>query len=67
VPGEEYRDLVICNGCLWATSLLRGSRGFAACPLCGNNNLDVIPVNDYEAYTMNVQNKNVELEFTKDK
>jgi len=29
--------------------------------------LDVIPVNDYEAYTMNIRNKSVELEFTKDK
>ena len=65
--GEEYRDLVICNGCLWAISLLRGSHGYDVCPSCGNRNLDVIPVNDYERYTMNVRNKNVELEFTKDK
>lgn len=67
MPGEEYRDLVICNRCLWAASLLKGSRGFIACPVCGNTSLDVIPVNDYEAYTMNVRNKNVELEFTKDR
>lgn len=67
VAGEEYRDLVICNSCFWAASLLRGSHGFVACHSCGNNNLDVIPVSDSEAYTMNVRNKNVELEFTKDK
>jgi hypothetical protein len=29
--------------------------------------LDVIPVSDYEAYTMNIKNKNVEIEFKKDK
>lgn len=63
MPGEEYRDLVICNGCLWAVSLLRGSRGFMACPACGNISLDVIPVNDYEKYTMNVRNKSVEIDF----
>ncbi len=67
MPREEYRDLVICNSCLWAASLLGGSRGFIACPVCGNISLEVITVNDYEAYTMNVRNKSVELEFTKDK
>jgi hypothetical protein len=64
--GEEYRDLVICNSCQWAASLLKGSTGYSSCPICGNTALDTIPVNDYEAYTMNVKNKNVEIEFTKD-
>jgi 4-hydroxy-3-methylbut-2-en-1-yl diphosphate synthase IspG/GcpE len=62
----EYRDLVICNNCLWAASLLKGSHGFIACPVCNNIILDVIPVSDYEAYTMNIKNKNVEIEFKKD-
>ncbi len=67
MAGEEYRDLVICNSCLWAASLLKGSQGFIACPVCNNMSLDVIPVSDYEAYTMNISNKNVEIEFKKDK
>jgi 4-hydroxy-3-methylbut-2-en-1-yl diphosphate synthase IspG/GcpE len=67
MPGEEYRDLVICNSCLWAASLLKGSRGFIVCPVCGNISLEIIPVGDYEAYTMNVRNKSFELEFKKDK
>jgi hypothetical protein len=66
ISGEEYRDLVICNSCQWAASLLRGSAGYSACPACGNTALDTVPVNDHEAYTMNVKNKNVEIEFTKD-
>lgn len=64
--GEEYRDLVICNNCQWAASLLRGSTGYSACPVCGNATLDTIPVNDHEAYTMIIKNRNVEIEFTKD-
>ena len=67
MPGEEFRDLVLCNSCLWAASLLKGALGFIACPVCGNMSLDVIPVNDYEAYTMNIRNKSFELDFTKDK
>lgn len=67
MSGEEYRDLVICNSCLWAASLLRGSQGFQTCPTCGNTVLDTIPVGDFEAYTMEIRNKNVDIEFTKDK
>jgi len=64
--GEEYRDLVICNSCQWAASLLRGSTGYAKCPICGNTALDTIPVSDHEAYTMIIKNRNIEIEFTKD-
>ncbi|HEV8387566.1 MAG TPA: hypothetical protein VGQ03_08085 [Nitrososphaera sp.] len=67
MSGEEYRDLVICNSCLWAASLLRGSKGYQICPICGNVVLDTIPVGDYEAYTIEIRNKNVEIEFTKEK
>lgn len=67
MSGEEYRDLVICNSCLWAASLLRGSHGFQACPICTNMVLDTIPVSDYEAYTLEIRNKNVEIEFKKEK
>ena len=28
----ENRDLVICNDCLWAVSLLKGSKVFGAVP-----------------------------------
>lgn len=65
-PGEEYRDLVICNDCQWAASLLKGSSGFTSCQVCGNARLDRIPVNDYEAYSISIRNRNVEIEFTKD-
>jgi hypothetical protein len=64
---SENRDLVICNGCLWAASLLRGSHGYSLCPVCGNSALDTITVNDYEAYTLDIKNKIVEIEFTKEK
>ena len=64
--GEEYRDLVICNSCQWTASLLKGSPGYRACPTCGNEILDTIPVNDHEADTISVKNNNVEIEFTKD-
>jgi hypothetical protein len=66
--GNEYRDLVICNNCLWAASLLKGSTGFTICPICRNENLEVIPVEDYESYKMNFDKKRgIEIKFTKEK
>jgi hypothetical protein len=67
VAGEENRDLVICNSCLWAASLLRGSQGFQTCPICRNLVLDTIPVGDYEAYTLEIRNESVEIQFKKDR
>jgi hypothetical protein len=48
MPDEEYCDLVICNNCQWAASLLRGSAGYNVCLVCSNTTLDTIPVSDYE-------------------
>jgi hypothetical protein len=63
---KEYRDLVICNNCLWAASLLKGSHGFKICPICGNEELEVIPVEDYESYKMNVDSKRgIDIDFYK--
>jgi 4-hydroxy-3-methylbut-2-en-1-yl diphosphate synthase IspG/GcpE len=63
---DEYRDLVICNNCLWMASLLRGSSGFKTCPVCGRSNLDIIPVADFESYIVHIkENRGIEIEFTK--
>ncbi|HET6727028.1 MAG TPA: hypothetical protein VFH19_03255 [Nitrososphaeraceae archaeon] len=63
--GAENRDLVICNNCLWAISLLKGSQVFAQCPLCKSKNLEVIPVEDYENYKLVVSRKRgLSIEFT---
>jgi len=67
VRGEEHRDLFIGTSFLWGTSHLAGSHGFQKCPICGNEILDTIPVGDYEAYTLEIKNKNVEIEFKKEK
>ena len=65
---NEYRNLVICNNCLWAVSLLKGSTGFKICPICRNENLEVVPVEDHESYKMNIDSKRgIEIDFTKEK
>jgi peptide subunit release factor 1 (eRF1) len=67
---QEYRDLVICNNCLWAASLLEDSASvnFQLCPTCGKGDLEIIPVADYESYKMSIDNKRgIEIEFVKEK
>ena len=61
----ENRDLVICNNCLWAVSMLKGSQVFDQCPICHRKNLEVIPVEDYENYKLEVNRKRgLSIEFT---
>jgi hypothetical protein len=68
VIGDEYRDLVICNNCSWAASLLKGSTGFKLCPMCRNENLEVIPLENYESYKIHIDSKRgVEIDFTREK
>ena len=44
VEGDKYRDLAICNDCLWAASLLRTAPDIYNCPACKSKNLDIVPV-----------------------
>ena len=61
----ENRDLVICNNCLWAVSMLKGSHVFDRCPVCNGKKLEIIPVEDYEDYKLVVSQKSgLSIEFT---
>jgi hypothetical protein len=63
--GAENRDLVICNKCLWAVSLLKGSKVIGYCPLCNGGRLEVVPVEDYEGYKLEIsQTGGLSIEFT---
>lgn len=55
--GAENRDMVICNNCMWSVSLLKDSQVFDRCPSCDARNLEVIPVEDYENYKLEVSQK----------
>lgn len=63
--GAENRDLVICNNCLWAVSLLKGSKVFDRCPMCKGVKLEVIPVEEYEDYKLSKSEKRgLSIEFS---
>ena len=64
---KEFRDLVICNNCQWAASLLMDSHTFVKCPNCITDNIEIVPVQDYEKYSISI-NKigGVGVEFSDD-
>ena len=67
---HESRDLVICNNCLWAASLLNDSyaTNLQICPICRKKGLEIIPVSDYEYYTMHIdKRRGIDIEFVKEK
>jgi predicted RNA-binding Zn-ribbon protein involved in translation (DUF1610 family) len=65
---KEYRDLVVCNSCQWSASLLMDSYEFSQCPQCMSDNIEKIPVDDYEKYSINVDKvRGIEVEFKDDR
>ena len=62
---KEYRDLVVCNSCQWSASLLTDSYTFSKCPKCMVDNIEIIPVEDYEKYSFNINKiRGIEVEFS---
>ena len=65
---KEYRDLVICNSCQWSASLLMDSYTFTKCPNGMADNIEVIPVEDYEKYSLSVNKiRGIDVKFSDDK
>ena len=65
---KEYRDLVICNSCQWSASLLMDSHTFPRCPKCTSDNIEVIPVEDHEKYSFNINKiRGIDVEFSDDR
>ena len=59
MSGEEHREPCDMR---YLSSLLRGSKGFTKCPMCGKETVEVIPVNDHETYTLRMKEKGIEVE-----
>jgi Zn finger protein HypA/HybF involved in hydrogenase expression len=65
---KEYRDLVICNNCQWSASLLMDSHIFFKCPKCMGDNIEIIPVQDYEKYSISISKiRGIDVEFSDDR
>jgi Zn finger protein HypA/HybF involved in hydrogenase expression len=62
--GQEYRDLVVCKSCHWSASLLKDAYIFSQCPQCGGDNIEIIPVDNNEKYSLNIdKGRGIDIEF----
>jgi hypothetical protein len=48
----DAKNFLMCVSCFWCASCLTGNRTMVQCPSCGNNEMQLMPVSDYESYKL---------------
>ena len=48
----DKRNFLLCGSCFWCVSCLTENRPVIYCPLCGNNEMQLNIVLDYQSYKL---------------
>jgi hypothetical protein len=48
----DKKNFLMCRSCFWCVSCLTGNRTIVPCPSCGNNEMQLMPISDYESYRL---------------
>ena len=48
----DKKNFLICGSCFWCVSCLNRKRNYRICPSCGNNQMQLMPISDYESYKL---------------
>jgi hypothetical protein len=48
----DAKNFLMCGSCFWCASCLTGDRTMQQCPSCGNTEMQLMPVSDYESYKL---------------
>ncbi len=46
----EKKNFLVCGPCFWCVSCLTGNRTIVICPSCGNNEMQLMAILNYESY-----------------
>ena len=46
----EKKNFLVCGSCFWCVSCLTGRRTLVICPSCGNNEMQLMAISNYESY-----------------
>ena len=46
----EKKNFLVCGSCFWCVSCLTGGRTIVICPSCGNNEMQLMAISNYESY-----------------
>jgi hypothetical protein len=48
----DKTNFLMCGSCFWCVSCLTGNRTIMLCPTCGNNEMELNSIADYESYKL---------------
>jgi hypothetical protein len=48
----DKKNFLICKVCHWCASSLTGIRTSTICPSCSSNEMESMPISDYESYRL---------------
>jgi peptide methionine sulfoxide reductase MsrA len=48
----DKKNLLMCGSCFWCVSCLTGNSTIVLCPSCGNNEMGLMPISNYESYKL---------------
>ncbi len=48
----DTKNFLLCGSCFWCASCLDGNTTMLHCPSCGNDEMQSMPVSDYESYKL---------------
>ena len=46
----EKKNFLVCGSCFWCVSCLTGSSTIVICPSCGNTEMQLMAISNYESY-----------------
>jgi hypothetical protein len=49
----------MCGSCFWCVPCITENRTIVLCPSCGNNEMQLMPISDYESYKLDETNEMV--------
>lgn len=58
----NYRSFAFCRSCYWTATIFTNIESYE-CPVCGGENVELMPLNLDEKYEYNDPNKGLEIRF----
>ena len=48
----DKKNFLICKSCFWCLSTLTGTRSMMQCPSCGNKEIELMSISNYDSYKL---------------
>lgn len=48
----DKKNFLMCKSCFWCASFLTAKRNMMQCPSCGNNEMELMFISNYQSYKL---------------